>query len=163
VGWVEDLAGQLVGLDTAPLIYYIEEDPTYLPLLDPFFQALAGGELRVVTSTVTLVEVLTQPLRQGAGELARQYRDLLLSTEGLTVRAVSAAIAEEAARLRAVHELRTPDAIQLASARLAGAYSFVTNDRRLPAVPELTTIVLDDLRQSERPSDSNTYFSHRSG
>ena len=57
--------------------------------------ALARGELRVVTSTITLVEVLTQPLRQGAGEPARQYRDMLPAAEGLTVQPVSAAIAED--------------------------------------------------------------------
>lgn len=149
MGWVEDLAGQLVGLDTAPLIYYIEEDPTYLSLVDPFFQALADGELRVVTSTITLVEVLTLPLRRGEAEVASQYRDMLLATESLTVQPVSAAIAEEAARLRAARELRTPDAIQLATARLAGASTFVTNDARLAAVPELPILVLNDLRQSE--------------
>ncbi|MBV9279520.1 MAG: PIN domain-containing protein [Chloroflexi bacterium] len=149
MGWVDDLAGQLVGLDTAPLIYYIEEDPTYLPLVDPFFQALADGELRVVTSTITLVEVLTQPLRQGSAELAAQYRDLLLATEGLTVQPVSPAIAEEAARLRAVRELRTPDAIQLATARLAGAHIFVTNGTRLAAVPDLPVLVLDALHRPE--------------
>lgn len=147
--WVDELTGQLVGLDTAPLVYYIEEDPIYLPLIDPFFQALADGELRVVTSTITLIEVLTQPLRRGAGDLARQYRDLLLATVGLMVQPVSEAIAEEAARLRAARELRTPDAIQLATALFAGAHTFVTNDTRLAAVPDLSVLVLNDLRQSE--------------
>src|SRR2546423_772839 len=61
VGWVDDWHGQIVGLDTAPLIYYLEEHPTYLPLVDPFFDALARGDLHAVTSTVTLIEVLTQP------------------------------------------------------------------------------------------------------
>lgn len=149
MGWVDELTGQLVGIDTAPLIYYIEEDPTYLPLVDPFFAALACGELRAVTSTITLVEVLTQPLRQGAGELARQYRDLLLATDGLSVHPVSPAIAEEAARLRSVRQVRTPDAIQLATARLAAAHAFLTNDRRLATVPDLPVLILDDLRGAE--------------
>jgi hypothetical protein len=45
----------------------------------------ADGELRVVTSTITSVEVLTQPLRQRAVELVTRYRELLPATEGLTV------------------------------------------------------------------------------
>jgi hypothetical protein len=49
----------------------------------------------------------------------------LLATEGLTLEPVSA-IAEEAARLRAVRELRTPDAIQLATVRLVGAHNSLT-------------------------------------
>jgi hypothetical protein len=62
VGWVDKLTDQIVELDTAPLIYYIEENPVYLPLIAPFFHALASGELQGVTPTITLVEVLTQPL-----------------------------------------------------------------------------------------------------
>jgi hypothetical protein len=57
--WIADLLGQVVGLDTAPLIYFIEEHPTYLSTVDPFFEALAASQVQAVTSTVTLVEVLT--------------------------------------------------------------------------------------------------------
>jgi hypothetical protein len=41
LGWVEKLYGQTVGLDTAPLIYYLEAHATYLPVVDPFFEAVA--------------------------------------------------------------------------------------------------------------------------
>lgn len=59
--WVEDLHGQIVGLDTAPLIYYLEEHPGYPTRVDPFFAALARGRLEVVTSTGALVEPPTLP------------------------------------------------------------------------------------------------------
>lgn len=121
MGWVTNLHGQVVGLDTSPLIYYIEAHPTYLPIVESFFDAVARGDLQVVTSTVTLIEVLTLPLRRGSTALATQYRQLLLATQGVTVHVVSVAIAEEAARLRAAYNLRTPDAVQLAAAIIAGA------------------------------------------
>jgi len=38
MGWVEELHGKLVGLDTAPLIYYIEDRPVYADMLEPFFK-----------------------------------------------------------------------------------------------------------------------------
>jgi len=39
--WVKALQlGQLVALDTAPLIYFIEEHPTYLPIVTPFFEKI---------------------------------------------------------------------------------------------------------------------------
>ncbi len=39
--WVKALqSGQIVALDTAPLIYFIEEHPTYLPIVAPFFEKL---------------------------------------------------------------------------------------------------------------------------
>jgi hypothetical protein len=43
MGWVEDLHGKTVGLDTAPLIFYIEDHPAYANLLDPFFRGSQGG------------------------------------------------------------------------------------------------------------------------
>lgn len=32
MGWIENLKGEVVGLDTTPLIYFIEENPTYLDI-----------------------------------------------------------------------------------------------------------------------------------
>lgn len=145
MGWIEDLHGQIVGLDTSPLIYYIEEHPVYLPLVDPFFDAVSNGDIQVVASTVTLVEVLTQPLRRGDTTLATRYRQALLTVRGTTISVVSTAIAEEAARLRASYNLRTPDAIQLATALVTGASAFLTNDVRLAVVPDIRVIVLDRL------------------
>lgn len=54
-------------------------------------------------------------------------------------------VAEEAARLRARHNLRTPDAIQLATAIRSGASSFLTNDRHLPKLAPLNLLLLDQL------------------
>ena len=62
--WVTGLRGAVVGLDTAPLIYYIEENPDYLSVVQPFFEAMDRGEFHVVTSAVTLLEVLVHPLRR---------------------------------------------------------------------------------------------------
>ncbi len=152
MGWIDELQGQIVGLDTAPLIYYLEEHPDYLPLVDPFFEALARGDLRAVTSTITLIEVLTQPLRLGKAALVAQYRSLLLNSQAIAIRAVSVTVAEEAARLRADHRLRTPDAVQLAVAIEEGAQSFLTNDARLAAIPNVQVIVLDRLRSATMPT-----------
>lgn len=144
--WVTALQGRVVGLDTTPLIYFIEENPTYLETIRPFFVAMDRGEFRVVTSTVTLLEVLVHPFRRGEKELAQQYRDILLGAEGLITISLSQDIAEVAARLRASHNIRTPDAIQMATALRAGASHFLTNDVRLPSLPELKVLVLDELK-----------------
>ena len=37
--WIEALQGKVVSLDTTPLIYFIEENPAYLDMLHPFFEA----------------------------------------------------------------------------------------------------------------------------
>lgn len=142
--WVNDLQGKTVGLDTAPLIYFIEENPTYLEAAKLFFEAMDHGDFTVVTSTVTLLEVLVHPLRSNNAALAAEYRDILLNSKLMTLE-VSSAIAEQAAQLRAVHDIRTPDAIQLSAALHAGATHFFTNDVRLPEIPSIQILSLDAL------------------
>jgi predicted nucleic acid-binding protein len=145
VGWIAGVRGNLVAVDAAPLIYFAEEHPHYLPIVEPFFEALDRGELQAVTSTVALLEVLVLPLRQGDTHLAQAYRTILLNSRSLTSVPVSAAIAEQAAQLRAQFTIRTPDAIHVATALYAGAPVFLTNDTRLPVIPGITILALDDL------------------
>lgn len=145
MGWVEDLHGQVVGVDTAPVIYLIEEHVTYLESVRRFFAAVDAGDIRAVTSTVTLLEVSVQPIRRGAKELARRYRDTLLNSPGMSCQAVSSDIAEKAAGLRANYNLRTPDAIHLATAINAGASHFLTNDSFLPSIPSIQILILGQL------------------
>jgi predicted nucleic acid-binding protein len=144
--WIAQLQGKVVGLDTAPLIYFMEQNPNYLEMMRLFFRAFDRGDFRRVTSTVTLVEVLVHPLRQGNTILAQQYREILLNQESLTVVELTPDIAETAAQLRASYNLRSPDSIQMATAICEGASFFFTNDARLPSLPGLTVLVLDNLR-----------------
>ena len=143
--WLISLQNQIVGLDTAPLIYFIEQNEKYLKLMRDFFRAMSQGDFQVVTSTLTLTEVLVHPLRSGNVELAGQYRDIILAQENLMTVPVSIEIAEVAAQLRATKNLRTPDAIQLATATQQGATMFLTNDAHLANVSGLEVLVLDAL------------------
>ncbi len=102
------------------------------------------SEIAVVTSVITLSEVLVKPLRDGETQLAQQYRDILLNINGLTTIKVSIAIAEKAAQLRSQYSLRTPDAIQVATALQSNATALLTNDIRLPVLPTLQILTLDN-------------------
>ncbi len=146
MGWIDSLQGQIVGLDTAPLVYYIERNPGYIQTIRPFFEALEQGEFTIVTSMITLLEVLVHPIRHGNAQLAQEYRDILLNTPHLTTVIFSQDIAEEAARLRSIPSLRTPDAIQIATATQSGAMFFITNDIHLSTLPHIKAIVLDAVR-----------------
>jgi predicted nucleic acid-binding protein len=146
VAWIDLLKGKVVGLDTAPLIYFIEEHPNYTTVVDPFFEALERRELRVVTSTITLLEVLVHPMRQNDAQMAEKYRNILLKMRDVSLVSLTQSIAEEAARLRAIYKLHTADAIQMATALNSRAPFFLTNDRRLAAVSGLEVLILDDLK-----------------
>ena len=143
--WLKPLLGTRVGFDTAPLIYFIEQHPRYMPLVGPFFQAVERGEIQAVTSVLTLTEVMIHPLRHGNWSLADQYSKILINARNLTTLPVSTAIAETAARIRANRGVRTPDAIQLATAVEAQATSFLANDAGLSSLPGLQVLQLDQL------------------
>ena len=146
MGWVEDLHGKTVGLDTSPLIFFLEKHDVYAKVVRPFFQAVDHGEIHVVTSIVTLLEVLVHPIRQGDESLAHQYNDILLTSSNISTVPVTPAIAQIAAEFRAEHGLKVPDAIQLAAAVTHHATAFLTNDRDFPALQGLEIIKLRDLK-----------------
>jgi hypothetical protein len=90
--WVGKLYGTTVGLDTAPLIYFVELHPKYLSLVDPFFDAVERCQIQVVTSALTLTEVLVHPFKRGNRNLANLYSRMLLNSSNLTTLSVSADI-----------------------------------------------------------------------
>ncbi|MCC8109480.1 MAG: twitching motility protein PilT [Planctomycetes bacterium] len=84
MGWLTQLHGKIVGLDTAPLIYFIEKHPEYHPRVRPFFQAVEQGVFEVVTSTITIAEVLVHPFRRNNVALAKTYMDILQNADHLS-------------------------------------------------------------------------------
>jgi len=143
--WLKGLHGKVIGLDTAPLIYFIEDHPDYSQVIQPFFNALANGDFQVITSTITFLEVLVHPIRSGNHELVEQYQNVLLNASELVTLPVTTDIAEIAAKVRAEHNLRTPDAIQIATAVHAGCSHFFTNDERITRVREIEVMTLSRL------------------
>jgi len=143
---LEPLHGRLIAFDTAPLIYYIEEKDPYVEIVAPFFDSIGSGYFQTTTSIITLEEVLVVPFREGRLGLVESYRHILLSSADLQVWNVTPQIAVEAAQIRATYRrIRTPDALQMATAVVAGADYFLTNDKALPDLPSLQMIVMDDL------------------
>lgn len=139
------ISGKLVAFDTAPLIYYIEEHPDYLPLADELFTAFDAGVSQALTSVLTLQEVLVKPLRDGRSDLADSYRQVLTNSANVTLEVIDESICESAAQLRARHVwLRTPDALQIATAMKYRAEVVVTNDERWKRLTELEVAVLRD-------------------
>jgi predicted nucleic acid-binding protein len=95
-----------------------------------------------VTSLLTLSETLVVPLRFAQQAAIESYRSLLGGGfPGILVKPVHAETMEVAAQLRARHpRLKLPDAIHLATARLAEVDWFVSNDTRLPAIAGLRMV-----------------------
>ena len=58
--------------ETAPLIYYVEEHPTYAAKMDAIFEVLEDRPIEAVSSVITLTEVLTHPLKLGNTRLVQE-------------------------------------------------------------------------------------------
>jgi predicted nucleic acid-binding protein len=106
------------------------------------FRAADTGHRELVTSAVTLLEVLVVPYRANNKALADRYEALLTRSRGIRLIDLTRDQLRRAAQLRALTGVRTPDALQLTAAHDAGCTAFVTNDRRLPAVSGLRIVQL---------------------
>jgi predicted nucleic acid-binding protein len=84
---------------------------------------------QLLTSTLTLGELLVRPTEHGAADLCQQYEQALSASAVLIPFDTQAAI--QYARLRCDRSIRPPDAIQLACASVAQVDLFITNDERL--------------------------------
>ena len=136
---------QRLGVDTAPVIYFIEANPRYDALVTEIFRRIADGLPEGLCSVITLTEVLVHPLRHRDRQLAQEYTNLLLGSPHFSTVPIDATKARTAAGLRARYNLRTPDAIQIAAALDDGCGAFLTNDATLARVTELRVLVLDQL------------------
>jgi predicted nucleic acid-binding protein len=147
IPFLKPLQGKKIALDTMIFIYAFEEHPVYLPLVKSFFREVERGRIITVTSTITLAECLVYPFRAKAIELAARYKILFRDFPHLSVIPVTEEIAERAAWLRAQYQMKTPDAIQLATALISSSQFFLTNDEDLPRVDEIQVLILDHFRK----------------
>ena len=143
--WLNEFYGRTIGIDTAPIIYFIEKG-IYFKIMRSFFERLLEGHFRAITSTITLLEVLVQPYRYENNHLLEEYREILLYADSLSIVPVSNEIADKAAELRARYRVRTPDAIQVATAIQGEASMFLTNDKTLKKIREIDVITLLDMK-----------------
>ena len=134
-----------VGIDSNVLIYLLEGSAPEADAAGALLDAIASGEADGVLSALAIAEVASGPARIGDEAMVRRYADELISLEGVAVVPMDPAVAVEAALIRGSSRLSMADAIHLASARIAGASCFVTNDRRISAISGVTIAYLDEL------------------
>jgi predicted nucleic acid-binding protein len=140
---------QLLAFDTAPLIYYVENHPSYADVMQVIIERLDDGHLQAIGSFIMLTEVLIQPLRTNNQALAQKYETILLKSSGFQLIPLAEPVARRAATLRAAYKLRTPDAIHVATAIESDCDAFLTNDKGLKRVTEISILLLDELELDE--------------
>jgi predicted nucleic acid-binding protein len=98
---------------------------------------LAAHDAELVTSEITLSEVLVAPFRSAKSVLEGLYRALFERPDLLTVIAANRTVMIEAARLRAVSRMKLPDAIHVATARVSSCGALASFDRDLFVPPPI--------------------------
>ena len=134
----------VIYVDTAPVIYSIEQHPEDFALLDPLWEASESGHIQVVSSELILLETLAGALKRNDPQLLADYERVLTKGE-MRLIPISAALLRDAAGLRATVNLKTPDAIHAATALASGCAQLITNDKDLKRVSALNVIVLREL------------------
>ena len=117
--------------DTNLFIYLFEDYGQLSKRVSSLRRSMLKRGDQLVTSALTLGEILVKPLEQGEDELARKYEQTIIATSQMLPFDIKAAGVY--ARLRSDRSIRAPDAIQLACAAAAGVDLFITNDAHLQA------------------------------
>ena len=135
-----------IALDTSVVICAVEAHPKYLGNVQGILNWIeAAGE--AVTSTLTMTEALVRPYRLQEPESVDKFYSFLITYPNLEWIEPTLKIADRAAQIRAAHKLRTPDAIQAATAIASGATGLISNDAVFARVDSLEVLILDEMLQ----------------
>lgn len=129
--------------DTNLFIYLLEgHGPVAERVAELRTHMLRRGD-QLVTSALTLGELLVKPAEAQRADLCQRYAEILHAAAHIVP--FDAAAAAPYARVRCDRAIRPPDAIQLACAAAAGVDLFIANDDRLtrkivPGVAFITSL-----------------------
>ena len=143
---IELRPGNVVFLDTAPLIYFWEKHDKYFGLMMRFFDSVYALNIQCIVSLITYIEVITYPSRIGDVRTAGKYRNYLVNSRNFQMAPLTLAVADRTPFYRNQYGLKTPDAIQLATADVLGADYVITNDREWRKVASPQVVLVGDLR-----------------
>ncbi len=115
--------------DTNLFIYLFEDCGVLSKAVAQLRSKMLDRGDQLLTSTLTLGEILVKPTERSDAELCRKYERAISTTA--TMIAFDVKAAKVYAALRSERSLKAPDAIQLACAASAKVDLFVTNDERL--------------------------------
>lgn len=116
--------------DTNLFIYLFEQNLTFGEKVRELRRRMLTRGDHLITSALTVGEVLTRPVRDADDEAIRRYR-AVFAHPGIRIAPFDFGAAECYARIRQDRNLKLADAIQLACAAAAGVDLFITNDERL--------------------------------
>lgn len=133
-----------IGLDSMAYIYLLEEHPKFSILAGNIFERAENNKLTIVSSVLVLIEVATGFRKAKEQSLESEFQQIITEFPNLEIYDLTKNLVNRIVDLRAKYNLKTPDAIHLATAIEHKADVFITNDRQLKKVKEISTLYLGD-------------------
>jgi predicted nucleic acid-binding protein len=124
-------APRAVYLDANIIIHIIEGHSNFSAVLCRLMDAIETKKIQAFTSEISWVEVMVVPIRKNDKLRLQQFATLLSTPEALQLIPVDLATLKQSAEIRATSSLRLPDAIHVATAKMAACADFITEDRRI--------------------------------
>lgn len=140
--------GKTILLDTNCFIYYFEDKPDYSNKLEKVFINIQSGKNIACMSIVSFMEILVKPKKENNVFIENRYKLMLTNYPNLSIIDMNYKIADIASRLRANYNIKTPDAIILATGIAKDVDYFITNDIRLKNICDsegIAIVIIEDL------------------
>jgi len=147
---MQRLAGRRVYIDSNVFIYFLDRSPALAQAADRVMAFASSGACQGVTGDLAVAEVLVGAYRHRDDESAERIRGFFRTPDLLTVVSHSSADFVLAARVRGEQGAALVDALHVATALNAGCTVLVTNDARMPSVPGLEVVRLQEFEQLDR-------------
>lgn len=116
------------------LAYHLLAREPEVELTRLLFAGVQEGTVTAQSSAVSLYQILAEPYRRGEADAAGEAEKLLSGLRGLELIPVSAALAGQAARVRARLGTDAPTSVQIATAVIEEADLFLTDGSSLRRV-----------------------------
>jgi predicted nucleic acid-binding protein len=131
-------------IDTAPVIYLIEENPKYFKQVSTFMAESLRQRKTLVTSVLTTAEFEIKPRKLEQPEVIDKFEKIVKPY--FQIDNITWLIAEISSILRAKYKpLKAIDALQVACALKNKCEYFITNARRLKMIKEIPILLIKDL------------------
>ena len=131
----------MVFLDANLVIYLIEQPATCGPKVTARVTALLASGERLAVSDLVRMQCQVGPLKANDHVLLAQYVTFFQSPD-VSVLAISPAVCDRAARIRAQYGFKPLDSLHLAAAVEHGCSLFITNDAQLRRFPDVPVEIL---------------------
>jgi len=140
--WGFQLHGKSVYFDANIFIYLLEHHSDLGEVCLSIVQSAVDKELDGYSGDLVLAELLVKPLKDNNARAVKAVKDLFSKETRIELLPHQRSTFETAALLRANYKIKLPDALHIATAIENHIEVFLTNDREIPSIPEITVLQL---------------------